>query len=96
MQKRILSLFFTILLTGFIITPAVLLTVDDSIDITIFYNAGEEEENVNVLNLEDFNIAKKVELAFFKPKKDLYTPMYYFKNYQKPQLILLVPPPEVN
>ena len=58
MQKRILSLFLTILLTGFIITPVVLLTIDDSIDISIFYNVSEEEENVNVLNLEDFNIPK--------------------------------------
>ena len=65
MQKRILSLFLTILLTGFIITPVVLLTIDDSIDISIFYNVSEEEENVNVLNLEDFNeIAKAQKEAY--------------------------------
>ncbi|MGJ8658268.1 hypothetical protein [Cellulophaga fucicola] len=96
MQKRILSLFLTILLTGFIITPVVLLTIDDSIDISIFYNVSEEEENVNVLNLEDFNITKNVDLAFFKPTKGLYTPTYCFKNYLKPQLNLLLPPPEAN
>jgi hypothetical protein len=74
-----------------IIAPSVILVVDESVDVSVFYSITEEEEN-NVIKLT-FSENNYEDEAFsdVTNKKHL---AYYFKNYPKPHLNLISPPPE--
>lgn len=74
-----------------ITAPSVILAVDDSVDISVFYSLSEEEENNNFklvfseTNDEDclvYDLSKTNDLG------------YFFKNYLNPHLNILSPPPD--
>jgi hypothetical protein len=70
--------------------------VDDTIDVSIALAASEEEEKGNEKNLDIevlFSNLKTNEsdLVFAISENNLG---YYFKNYPKPHLNLISPPPE--
>ena len=76
----------------------VLVAVDSSIDVSIFYALSEEEEKGSEKNKDkeifffEFNISES-DFALNETNNSLG---YYFKNYPKPHLNLISPPPEVN
>ncbi|MDO5979155.1 hypothetical protein [Flavivirga spongiicola] len=90
-----LSIFFMLLLT----TPTIVSLVDDSVDVSFLFDSSEEEEkkgnkkdkNTEVLFFE-FN-ENEVDLASKKIKNNL---RYYFKNYSKPHLNIISPPPDLH
>ena len=78
--------------------PTIITLIDDSSDISMFYASSEEEE-------KGIDKNKEIEILFFEienPQFD-FTILksknylgYCFKNYLKPHLNLISPPPEVN
>lgn len=82
----------------FLTAPTVIAILDDSIDISFIYSTSEEEEKSNEKN-------KDIDLKFydllddesdFVLTKTEHIQSYFFKNYPKPHLNLISPPPELN
>ena len=95
MSKSIGSIFLTLIFVAFIMAPTIIRLVDDSIDISIIYTTSEEEKGGEKI--------KNLEVLFFEHKHSLNEEVlslnnsashYYFKNYIKPHLNLISPPPE--
>ena len=98
MSRRIVSILLSSLFLLFLTAPTIILTIDDSVDVSFFYASSEEEEKGSEKN-------KEMELLFFELNNtdlDLtYSEVennlaYYFKNYPKPHLNLISPPPEFH
>lgn len=98
MSKKIVSILFSVIFLLFIVTPTIIVMVDSSIDVSMAFSASEEEEKGNEKNLD-------IEILFSKLKtndSDLVFALsennlgYYFKNYPKPHLNLISPPPDYN
>ncbi|WP_298237668.1 hypothetical protein [uncultured Algibacter sp.] len=98
MTRNFISLLLSTIFLVFLVAPTVLVAVDDSIDVSIFYASSEEEEKGSEKN-------KDKEILFFEfnisePDFDLNETNnslgYYFKNYPKPHLNLISPPPELS
>lgn len=90
--KYYISIFFTIIFMAFITAPTIISSIDDSIDISLFFNLNEEEESENFkLIFED-----RIEYAEAGNKSTTEKALmgYTFKNYPKPHLNLITPPPE--
>lgn len=94
MSKRVISIFFTVLFLGLIAAPSVIVVLDDSIDTSIFYSIAEEEESGKVKNmLSPFSLESN-DIDGNSNLKKLQHFGCYFKNYQKPHLNLISPPPD--
>ena len=98
MSRSIVSIFLSSLFLLFLTAPTIILIIDDSADVSIFYSSSEEEEKGSEKN-------KEIELLFFDlNNSDLDFASsevennlgYYFKNYPKPHLNLISPPPEFH
>ena len=95
MKKRFQSktaILFTVLFLAIVSTPAVIASMDDSIDITNFDGLGEEEETESFkLICEDFdgNLEEHLEDSF-----GFSAMQHALKNYSKPYLNQVSPPPE--
>jgi len=98
MYKNRNAIFFTFLFMAMIIAPSIIVSIDKSIDISILYSISQEEEKEGKenKNIEEFLLS---ELDFFET--DIYSYEnqvalgYYLKNYPKPHLNLISPPPEL-
>ena len=99
MSKRIISILFSLIFLVFTVTPSVIAIVDDSIDISFFYASSGEGEDKGLEKNNDlevlFSELKMGETDFVSKKTENRT-WYFFKNYQKPHLNLLSPPPEIH
>ncbi len=91
--KYRIAVFFTILFMAFISAPTVIISIDDSVDISCFYSLSEEE-NETVKLLFDKNLYDSENLAAFKTDSEGIG--YTFKTYPKPHLNLIFPPPELS
>lgn len=96
MSRQFISTCFSIIFLVLITAPSIIVLVDDSADISIFYESSEEEEKgneknkeievfISELNQNEFNL----DSSKLRNKKG-----YCFKNYPKPHLNLIFPPPE--
>ncbi|WP_428741825.1 hypothetical protein [Tenacibaculum sp.] len=96
MKKRIISISLTVLFLGLIIAPTVIAVLDDSIDTSIFYSITEEEENGKAKNLiSPFSLGNTDISPYFLLEDNQFF-CYRFKNYPKPHLNLISPPPELS
>ena len=94
MFKKTASIFFTVLFLGIISAPLIIVSIDDSIDISILYSISEEEEETNNLKLvisEIDEITDSFPTTFKNQKLGCN-----FKKHPKPHLNLISPPPEFN
>jgi len=98
MSRNLVSICLLVLFLVFLVVPTVITLVDDSADVSMFYAASEEEEKgsekdkeVEVLFLELHNN----ELDDDASNEDSNLG-YYFKQYPKPHLNLILPPPELH
>ncbi|MDA9069665.1 hypothetical protein N9K07_02815 [Arenitalea sp.] len=98
MSRSIVSIFLSSLFLLFLTAPTIILIIDDSADVSIFYSSSEEEEKGSEKN-------KEIELLFFDLNNSYLdfassevenNLRYYFKNYPKPHLNLISPPPEFH
>jgi hypothetical protein len=97
MKKRI-AIVFTIIFTLFIVSPTILSVVEDSFDISILFNVGEEENNQKEISKNFdlksseikktdslFNSLKKRNLLNYRLKK--YTDIYQKNTYPPPEFL---------
>lgn len=96
MSKKIVSIFLSVIFLLFIVTPTIIILVDDTIDVSLAFSASEEEEKGNEKNLDIevlFSTLKTndSDVDFSESESNLG---YFFKNYPKPHLNLISPPPE--
>lgn len=98
MSRSIVSILLSSLFLLFLTAPTIILMVDDSVDVSFFYASSEEEEKGSEKN-------KELELLFFElnstdldfASSEVENNLgYYFKNYPKPHLNLISPPPELH
>ncbi|KJD36641.1 hypothetical protein PW52_03065 [Tamlana sedimentorum] len=94
MTKNTIVIFFSVLLLGFIAAPTIIASIDDSVDISIFYNNVAEEEEVNKIKLPFSNDSHEpADLTFLTSE---VRTAYFLKNYPNPHLNLFSPPPEIG
>ena len=89
-QFRI-AIFFSILFMALISAPTIILSFDDSVDVSSFYNVNEEEEENSKLLFQEISVPSEDTLTA-NTRAQLIG--YTFKKYPKPHLNLISPPPE--
>ncbi|MGB5419525.1 hypothetical protein [Algibacter sp.] len=96
MSRTFVSILLSSLFLLFLTAPTIILMIDDSADVSFFYASSEEEEKGSEKN-------KEKELLFFdldNTDLDFSTTdvennlEYFYKNYPKPHLNLISPPPD--
>lgn len=93
MSKNTIAIFFSILLLALISAPSIIVAIDDSVDISMFYSVTEEEETSKIKLQSPEDIIHTESLSALKNIQNIE---YYFKNYPKPHLNLISPPPELH
>lgn len=86
------ALFFLFAFLAIISAPTIVMSFDDNIDITECSNLGEEEETEHLKILFD-SISEPSEFAHLNLTIS-HKIEYTLKIYSKPQLNLVLPPPE--
>ena len=97
--NKIISISFIFLFVVTITLPTVVFVIDDSIDVSYFNDFSEEEEEKGSeknKELETLFEANSQELDDFVLTEEKNKIGYYFKNYQKPHLNLISPPPDFS
>lgn len=97
MTRNIGSFILSIFFLAFLVAPTILQMVDDSIDVSVFYAAGAEEEESNSEKTKTFEVLldiSNVNDVGFSLAKSIKKQGYCFKKYPKPHLNLFSPPPE--
>jgi|SRR5690606_3908823 len=93
MYRRGIAVIFVLLFMSLIVAPSIIAVFDNSIDTSIFYSSAEEEEHSK----------SKIETHFTSNNNDALKDIdlqssksfsYQFKNYPKPHLNLISPPPD--
>ncbi len=96
MLKNIVSVYLLIIFLVFLTGPSIMYMVDDSMDISILLDSGEEEEKGKE-NIKDIQFSVSEldgnECDFFLDETENGLG-YFFKNYPKPHMNLISPPPE--
>lgn len=95
MYKNKIAVFFSIVFLAFIIAPAVITAVDNTVDVSFFYSNSEEESSIK--QAEKVNIILsplKINEFVFSSTKKVSALMHPNKNYTKPYLNMVFPPPE--
>jgi hypothetical protein len=93
-SKHRIAIFFTILFMLVISAPAIILSIDATIDVSIFYSMNEEEEENDHLKLTFKGDTIEDSETIFTPIIDVYFNIYTFKAYSKPHINLISPPPK--
>jgi hypothetical protein len=99
MPKNLVSILLTLIFVGFLTAPTIIKLVDDSVDVSIFYTTSSPEEDKGIEknnNLEVFFTSLLMSDLDFSSKENKNSLGYYFKNYSKPHLNLISPPPDLN
>lgn len=91
MGKKTIAILFSVLFLAFITAPTIIIAVDNSVDVSIFYSVTEEENENLKIPFPDNGFNGLENLLTQDSKENL---RYYFKNYPKPHLNLISPPPE--
>lgn len=88
--KRTIALLFVMLFTLMICAPIIIISCDDSADISAFFGMNEEEEDTKVLFDKSPEELEYVSIDIYKKEYIGYTA----KKYYIPHLNLISPPPE--
>lgn len=97
MLKQFISIFFITLFMASTTSPSIILLIDDSIDVSFFYDLSEEEEEKGNKKNKEFEIIITSIPSFcgdYFASENKENLAYHFKNYPKPHLNLIYPPPE--
>ncbi len=89
-----IAVFFAILFITIVSAPTIILSIDDSVDATIFLGENDEEEKENTKLLFDIASSDSKIQNINKSSKD--SDAYTFKKYTKPHLNLIFPPPDLS
>jgi len=98
MTRSLISIILSTIFVVVLIAPTVIVMVDDTIDVSAFYTSSEEEEKGiekskdKEVFFSEYSIVES-NIVLNETKNNI---QYYFKNYTKPHLNLISPPPEFN
>lgn len=95
MFKNTIAISFTVIFMALIVAPSIITALDDTIDTSIFYSMAEEEENCKSKIVVTFSLQNNNTLSDFNLNPYEFF-SYRFKNYSKPHLNLISPPPDKN
>lgn len=93
MYKNTIAIFFSLVLLALISVPSIIVVIDDSVDISMFFSVSEEEESYKIKIKTPEDLIDNNSFLRYKTSEAI---VYYFKNYPKPHLNLISPPPEAN
>lgn len=87
-----LSIFFSVLLMLLVAAPSIILSFDDTSDVSMFYSLAEEEEieKHKIVLEKDINDSEEVSSDESQSKIS----DYFYKVYSRPHLNLISPPPK--
>ena len=91
MNKKTIAILFSVLFLAFVTAPTIIIAVDNTVDVSIFYGVTEEESENLKLPFPDNSFKGLESLVILDSKENSG---YFFKNYPKPHLNLISPPPE--
>ncbi|MFD2915146.1 hypothetical protein [Psychroserpens luteus] len=91
MNRKIIAILFSVLFVALITAPSIIIAIDDSVDVSIFYSVTEEEEKET---LKVFPMNELDEEDYFLTSNSNDNLGYFFKNYLKPHLNIISPPPD--
>lgn len=95
MYKNKIAVFFSILFLSFIIAPTVISMIDSSVDISLIYSNSEEEPGNQKSEKEKIvSSPLKINEFIFSSTKKVSALTHTNKNYTKPFLNMVFPPPE--
>lgn len=92
MNRKIIAILFSVLFVALITAPSIIIAIDDSVDVSIFYSITEEEEEKETLKV--FPMDELNEEDYFLTSNSNDNLGYFFKNYLKPHLNIISPPPD--
>ncbi|WP_298341075.1 hypothetical protein [uncultured Algibacter sp.] len=98
MFKNVLALILSSIFILVVVMPTVIIALDDSVDVSIFYNNSEEEkDNTQEKNIDKEFIFTLVNTSLKINGKDLeeLSLHYYSRTYNKPHIELSFPPPKI-
>lgn len=99
MRNNLIAIFFTALFVVVNSAPSILMAINDTVDISKFYgfceNEEENTENESEIFFESIFFIKNCNQSeYFLVSNNLDHTAYRFKNYSKPYLNLVSPPPQ--
>ncbi|MBQ0768777.1 MAG: hypothetical protein KBT58_05760 [Bizionia sp.] len=94
MYKKTISVLFTVLFAGFLMMPTLVVALDDTVDVLMLFSVNEEEESSKSKTFEVVHTSEDDECDILQGLKVKVNSKYCFKNYSKPHLNLISPPPE--
>ena len=96
MQRNIVSILFLFNFLIFLSAPTVISIVDDGLDVSVFFSLAEEEEHgsCKVKPVKDIILENQTNESFVSLKEKVAFLSYYLKNYSKPYINLVSPPPK--
>jgi len=95
MHKNKIAVFFSIVFLTFIIAPTVITVVDSSVDISFIYSNSEEESSSKQAEKIKIVLSPlKISEFVFSSTEKISTAIHTDKNYTKPYINTVFPPPE--
>lgn len=94
MLKNVVAIILSSIFTLIAVVPTVMMVLDDSTDVSIFYDASEEEKDQD--KKEFILLAVKKSLLIDANDFEESNLEYYFKSYKKPHIKLTSPPPKLG
>ena len=96
MNKNKIAVFFSIVFLTFIIAPTIISVIDSSVDISFIYSNSEEEPGTQKGEKEKVVLSQiKINEFLFSSIKRVSALSHINKNYTKPYLNMVFPPPEI-
>lgn len=94
MYRKEIAISFVILFMSLIMAPSAIAIFNDSIDTSVFYSLNEEEEENHTPKIIPLFPFLNTDALADMGIQNLRGFDYQFKNYPKPHLNLISPPPE--
>ena len=96
MKRNFVSILFFLNFLIFLSAPTVISFIDEGVDISVFFSLAEEEENgsCKVKPVKDIILEHQINEDFVSLKEKVAFLSYYLKNYSKPHINLVSPPPK--
>ncbi|MBC2844081.1 hypothetical protein [Winogradskyella flava] len=93
-QKKTIALFFIVFFMAITSAPTIISSIDNSIDTAVLFGFGEEEEEKEDAKLL-FEIVFQDLENFISDSGKMDSDTYTYKQYLKPHLNIIFPPPEI-
>lgn len=97
MLRSFISKFFLTIFLVFLSAPTIISVIDETYDVSVFYNVNEEENNnLNEIKKMEFHLEDDFFLSFFEPIESNLVSDFYLNLYTHLNIENLSPPPEQN